>query len=142
MRLILKSGGTSEAGRAPLAAPGPDRLRRSSLRLLNKAIPLLLMATAACQATPVQAAPALAQSLSRNTTYAAAARAVSLCYAVKMDWSPRLVAVWSRSFLQKHGVPQDMAWGASSTPQINALADFMYTRFDEKCNLKGAGVEL
>jgi len=101
------------------------------LILNNGLLPVLLAAMTACQATPVQA-----QQVSRNTTYAAAARAVSLCYAVKMGWPPRQVALWSRDFLHRHGISQDMAWGSGSTPEIRALADYAYTKLDGQCNLK------
>ena len=81
------------------------------------------------------APPAAAQS-ERSINFAAAARAVSLCYTVKMGWTSRQAAVFSYQFLQAQGIPVTMAWGDLATPEVKALADYMYTKLDGQCEFQ------
>jgi hypothetical protein len=90
-----------------------------------------LLAALAAGAT---APPAVAQS-ERSINFAAAARAVSLCYTVKMGWTPRQAAVFSYQFLKKEGIPVSLAWG-NPTAEVKALADYMYTRLDDQCGFR------
>jgi ABC-type nitrate/sulfonate/bicarbonate transport system substrate-binding protein len=94
-----------------------------------------VLATSLLAALAAATAPPAAAQSERSINFAAAARAVSLCYTVKMGWTPRQAAVFSYQFLKKEGVPVSLAWG-NPTAEVKALADYMYTRLDDQCDFR------